>query len=72
MADMFIELIRKVNDSRQGNTTFQTLMQVDEGVAQETIDKMKQAIAAEAESFGIRDLSFEAVEAGESTTRQRK
>ena len=59
-ADMFLALIQK--DSRQGNSFFQTLMQLDEGVAQETIDKMKQAIAAEAESFGIRDLSFEAVE----------
>ena len=54
-ADMFLELLRK--DSRQGNSFFQSLTQVDEGVAQETIDKVKQAIAAEAESFGIRDLS---------------
>ena len=69
-ADMFIELIRKGKDSQQGNNFFQTLMQVDEGVAQETIDKMKQAIAAEAESFGIRDLSFEVVERWIQENRQ--
>ena len=45
-------------------------MQVDEGAAQETIDKMKQAIAAEAESFGIRDLSFEVVERWIQENRQ--
>ena len=67
-ADMFLELIWK--DSRQGNSFFQTLMQLDEGVAQETIDVMKQAIAAEAESFGIRDLPFEAVERWIQENRQ--
>ena len=67
-ADMFLELIRK--DSRQGNSFFQTLMQLDEGVAQETIDVMKQAIAAESESFGIRDLPFEAVERWIQENRQ--
>ena len=65
---MFLELIRK--DSRQGKNFFQTLMQLDEGVAQETIDKMRQAIAAKAESFGIRDLSFEAVERWKQENKQ--
>ena len=65
---MFIELIRK--DSRQGNSFFHTLMQLDEGVAEETTDIMKQAIAAEAKSFGIRDLSFEAVERWIQENRQ--
>ena len=69
-ADMFIELLRKGKDSQQGNSFFQTLMQVDEGVAQETKDKMQQAIAAEAESFGIRDLSFEVVERWIQENRQ--
>ena len=43
---------------------------MDEGVAQETIDKMKQAIAAEAESLGIHDLSFEVVERWIQENRQ--
>ena len=37
-------------------------MQLDEEAAQKTMDKMKQAIAVEAESCGIRNLSFEAAE----------
>ena len=67
-ADMFLELIQK--DNRQGNNFFQTLMQLDEEAAQETMDKMKQAIAVEAESFGIRNLSFEAVEGWIRENRQ--
>ena len=59
-ADMFLESIQK--DNRQGKNFFQTLMELDEEEAQETMDKMKQAIAVEAESSGIRNLSFEAVE----------
>ena len=59
-ADMFLELIQK--DNRQGNNFLQALMQMDEEAVQETMDKMKQAIAMEGEAFGIRNFSFEAVE----------
>ena len=60
LQDMFIELIQK--DNGQGKNFLQTLMQMDEEAVQETMDKMKQAIAMEGEAFGIRNLSFEAAE----------
>ena len=66
---MFFELIQK--DNRQGNNFFQTPMQLEEEAAQETMDKMKEVIAVEAEFFGIRNLSFGAGSDGyEKTGRQ--
>ena len=68
VGDMFLELIQK--DTRRGNNFFQTLMQLDEEAAQETMEKMKQAIAVEAESFGILNFSFEAVKRWMRENRQ--
>ena len=43
LQDMFMDLMKKDDD--KGNNMFRTLMQSDDGMAQEALSKMKQAFA---------------------------
>ena len=68
LQDMFIEMIQK--DNGQGNNFFRTLMQMDEEAIQEIMDRMKQLVAVKGETFGLHNLSFEAVERWVQEDRQ--
>ena len=60
-------------DDDKGNSVFRT-MQLDDEMAQEALNKMKQASAENGKKFGMQKLSFEAVERwiheNRSTTQQ--
>ena len=49
-------------DDDKGNSVFRTLMQLDDVMSQEALNKMKQAFAENGKKFGVQKLSFEAVE----------
>ena len=57
---MFMDLMKEDDD--KGNSVFRTLMQLDDEMAQEALNKMKQAFAENGKKFGVQKLSFEAVE----------
>ena len=68
MQDMFIEMIQK--DNGQGNNFFRTPMQMDKEATQEIMAIIKQAITVKGETFGLHNLSFEAVERWVQENRQ--
>ena len=65
---MFIEMIQK--DNGQGNNFFRTSMQMDKEAIQEIMDRMKQAVTVKGNTFGLHNLSFEAVGRTMGTRKQ--
>ena len=60
LQDMFMNLLKQ--DYDEGNSTFQTMTQLDDEMMQEAMNNMRQAFDENSKKFGMEKLSFEAVE----------
>ena len=55
LQDMFMILMREDDD--KGNSMFRTMMQLDDEMAQEALNKIQQAFAENGKKFGMQKLS---------------